>query len=259
MVVGLGTFSTHFAGYNEHYVLIGGTACSLVMVDRGLDFRATHDLDMVLCLEALSADFGKAFWGFIEAGGYENRQRSSGAEVFYRFMAPVQPDYPQMIELFSRVPDSLQLSGKTHLTPIPVGEEVASLSAILLDDHYYAFLKEGKTIINGVPVVDASHLIPLKSRAWIDLMARKAAGEPIDSRDIRKHKNDILRLYQLLSPASRIDLPSALRQDMILFLDRLEEGGVDLNSLGLKQLRLRDVLHHFRQIYQLDTSLAVRP
>lgn len=30
------------------------------------------------------------------------------------------------------------------LTPLPIDEDISSLSAILLDDDYYEFLKQGK-------------------------------------------------------------------------------------------------------------------
>lgn len=85
MVRGLDRFKEHFAVFADHYVLIGGTACTLVMEEAGLDFRATKDLDIVLCIEAKSLDreFGKAFWEFIQKGGYQHRQKSTGKELFY--------------------------------------------------------------------------------------------------------------------------------------------------------------------------------
>ena len=57
MVRGLDYFRRHFASYSDRYVLIGGTACTLLMEDVGLNFRATKDLDIVLHVEALDAKF----------------------------------------------------------------------------------------------------------------------------------------------------------------------------------------------------------
>ena len=48
MVKGLDVFRGHFAGYEDQYVLIGGTAATLAMAEAGLEFRATKDLDIVL-------------------------------------------------------------------------------------------------------------------------------------------------------------------------------------------------------------------
>ena len=43
MVRGIERFKAHFAPFADRYVLIGGTACSLVMEDVGLEFRAVSD------------------------------------------------------------------------------------------------------------------------------------------------------------------------------------------------------------------------
>ncbi len=36
------------------------------------------------------------------------------------------------------------------------------------------------------------------TKAWLDLLHRKSEGEQINSRNIRKHKNDVFRLTELL-------------------------------------------------------------
>ena len=73
MVRGLDGFREWFRSYEEQYAIIGGTACDLLMTDEGLDFRATKDLDLVLIVEAVDAAFGRRFWDYIMAGGYEHR------------------------------------------------------------------------------------------------------------------------------------------------------------------------------------------
>ena len=54
-------------------MLIGDVACHLWLSTRGLAFRATKDMDMVLIVEALDAAFVKRLWEFIEAGKYQGR------------------------------------------------------------------------------------------------------------------------------------------------------------------------------------------
>lgn len=56
MVRGFESFREWFRGYEEQYAIIGGTACNLLMMDEGLDFRATKDIDLVLIIEALNTD-----------------------------------------------------------------------------------------------------------------------------------------------------------------------------------------------------------
>jgi len=176
MVRGLDKFRAQFKDYADQYALIGGAACDLVMEDAGLAFRATKDLDIVLCVEALDATFVRAFWEFVRAGKYQVQPSATGARRHYRFLKPENDDYPFMLELFSKKPDILNLAEAAHLTPIPVDAEVSSLSAILLNDAYYAFLHSGKRTIEDITIVGPEHLIPLKARAWLDLVGRRDAG-----------------------------------------------------------------------------------
>jgi len=124
MVRGMNIFKEYFNGYEDHYILIGGVACDLAMTAVGESFRATKDIDIVLCIESLSPDFVKTFWDFVKKGAYENRQKSTGKKLFYRFHSPEDDEFPYMLELFSRIPDALSLPGEGHLTPIPVGEDI---------------------------------------------------------------------------------------------------------------------------------------
>lgn len=71
MVTGLDKFAEHFGDYSDRYVLIGGAAAWLVLGEAGVDPRATRDLDIVLCIEALDPEFAEAFWKFAKEGGYE--------------------------------------------------------------------------------------------------------------------------------------------------------------------------------------------
>ncbi len=97
MVKGLDLFSEHFKDFQQSYVLIGGVACFLNMEEAGVDFRATKDLDIVLCAEALDAGFIAHFWAFVKAGRYQNQHRSTGDRQFYRFDKPVAEGYPYML------------------------------------------------------------------------------------------------------------------------------------------------------------------
>lgn len=256
MVVGLDKFAAHFADYQDRYLLIGGAATWLVLDDAGIEPRATKDLDIVLCIEVLDADFGAAFWEFIQSGGYEFQEKSEGGKLFYRFHNPTQPGYPVMLELFSRKPDGLILGDDIHLTPIPIDEDVSSLSAILLDEGYYDFLHRQKREIGGVSLVGEECLIPLKARAWLDLTKRRAAGEKVDSKNIRKHRSDVLRLYQILSPELRIDLPDSIKNDLDEFLTAVapELNNQLLKNLDIKGVDPAEVVNTLKTIYGISAG-----
>ena len=58
----LGRLREAFAGFEEFYTVIGGTACQIVVSSRGGEFRATQDLDLVVIVDADGFErFGEAF------------------------------------------------------------------------------------------------------------------------------------------------------------------------------------------------------
>ena len=158
-----------------------------------------------------------------------------------------------MLELFSRAPDALTLADNSHLTPIPVDEEASSLSAILLDDAYYQFIHEGRREVNGLQLIGAEHIIPLKAKAWLDLTELIQKGVKIQSGDVKKHHNDIFRLYRLLSADNRIELPEPVRIDMQQCLNIIAMETIDLSVFGLRNTTLDEVVQNLKKIYELNS------
>ena len=237
MVVGIEMFKRHFAALADSYILIGGSACDINLNMLGGTFRVTKDLDIVLCVEARTDEFAREFWRFIRAGGYSVAQRSSGEKqgkrLYYRFQKPTHAEYPKMLELLTRKPESLELPSDIHVTPIPLSYDISSLSAILLDDNYYNFILEHRTIIDGVSLITLPALIVLKAKAWMNLMDARLRGERILSGEIAKHKNDVARLTVFAT--GRPVMPETIRQDMREFLKRYDNEPLDIKSLHLTE------------------------
>jgi hypothetical protein len=252
MVAGIDKFRDHFAEHKDQYAIIGGAACELLFDQAGLQFRATKDIDMVLCVEVVDAAFGEHFQAFLDAGNYEARERSDGKKAFYRFHRPNDDAYPFMIELFSRKPGTLKLPEDAKYTPIPVEEDAVSLSAILLEEGYYEALQNAKRDMDGVTIIDETLLIPFKARAFLDLSERKEQGEKVDSKNIKKHLNDVFRLTQLLSRDASIDISEPIRDDLRQFLDLAEaDEKLDPKSFGVPLTR-------DEAIYLLRTAYGVK-
>ena len=254
MVRGLDRFREHFAGHEESYALIGGAACDILFGEAGLPFRATKDFDIVLCVEVVSAEFGTVFADFLEAGGYRARERSTGRREFYRFHLPSDETFPAMIELFARRPDTQLLSNAAELSPIPVEEDVISLSAILLDDDYFEALRKARRVIDDISLVDERLLIPFKAHAFLDLSGRKANGEDVDARHIRKHRADVFRLAQLLPGSGNLRLADPIRADLAAFLEQVSsDPDFDYKALKLP-IPLANATAILDGYYQLDNS-----
>lgn len=248
MAAGMDIFKSHFSEYRDQYVLIGGMACDILLSEAGERFRPTKDIDMVLIVEALTTEFALAFWSFIEAGGYEARLRSSGKPEFYRFVNPKHPDYPVMIELFARPGNNVDLSATGHLTPLHIDDDISSLSAILLNEAYYRFLLNGKTIADGVSVLDAEHLVPMKMKAWLDLTAKSEQGLHVNERDLRKHRQDVFRLYPLIREEIRIQTPAEICNDVEKFISAIRSFPFDPGKIGLA-VDKDHVLDAYRRLY----------
>ena len=58
MVKGFDSFCRHFAGYEDCYTIIGGTACDILMDHAGREFRATKDIDMILLIDTERSALG---------------------------------------------------------------------------------------------------------------------------------------------------------------------------------------------------------
>jgi hypothetical protein len=252
VVKGLHVFRDFFAPYNNQYIVIGATACTVAMEANEIDYRITKDIDIVLVVEALTAEFVKAFWKFIDLGGYQKRMKSDGTPQFFRFDKPSDALYPDMLELFSRKPDSLVYEGSGHLIPIPVSDDLSSLSAILLDNAYYTLILEGRQDLQGLSYLKPEYIVILKAKAWLDLTARKEKNQQVDSRDIAKHRNDILRLFQVIEPATKVALPDKVRADMVAFLNQLESESINLNDLSINNITLKNIVDIYRSIYSIN-------
>jgi hypothetical protein len=224
VVVGLDKFREFFADYPDHYAIIGGAACELIFDTAGLPFRATKDIDVVLCIEVVDAAFGERFKGFLNAGGYQAREQSGGHREFYRFHRPADKNFPYMVEIFSREPDKINLTKDAGIVRLDVEADIVSLSAILLDPVYFEALQNGKRIEDGVTILDQSILIPFKAKAFLDLTKRRSGGdETVKGDDIKKHRNDVFRLSQMLPGNAIIQVSDPLREDMRQFLAIVDE------------------------------------
>lgn len=249
MVHGLEKFKEYFGDYTRQYVFIGGTACDILLAELGASFRATKDLDMVLIMEALDASFGETFWQFIEDGGYEHRGKGTGENQFYRFTDPKDKTFPKMIELFSKLPNEFELRFDRGLTPIHMDESIVSLSAILLNNDYYDLLVKGRRTVDGFSLIELETVILFKMKAWLDLRERKEAGEDVDTKNIRKHKNDVFRLLANVSPTSRIESSRDIQNDVIQFIAQIKEDKPDLKNFGIRGTILNEMLEILGDIF----------
>lgn len=244
MVRGLDKLKEYLKDYPDNFIIIGGTACDIIINEAGFTPRATKDIDIILVVEALNADFVKQFWKFITDGNYERKEKSEEERRYYRFIKPENKDFPFQIELFARNPDLLDLDEGTHMTPIPVDDDLSSLSAILLDDTYYKYLIENSTIEDDVQLANIQALICLKAKAYLDISKRITAGGIEESKHLRKHKGDVFRLAVMLAETDLFEIPDVIKADMKEFVDTIKDDLPDkqlFKTMGLGNVNSENV------------------
>ncbi|MGE3839068.1 MAG: hypothetical protein AB7G40_14330 [Hyphomonadaceae bacterium] len=254
MIVGIDAFRRYFEAHADKYVLIGGAACDLLFTKAGLDYRATKDLDIVLCVEVVDAALAQTFADFLDAAGYQKRAVYDEERKFYRFEEPTDAAFPHMIELFARTSAAVDLREGDRYLRLTVEDAVLSLSALLLDADYYPLIESGRQLIEGVSILGPDILIPFKARAFLDLSDRKAKGEQVDSDDIKKHRNDVFRLVQLLPTTGELVLPEAIKADLRRFTEAVKSAPVDPKSFGVPLTKAEgmEILNRFYALSQQE-------
>jgi hypothetical protein len=255
MVRGLDIFKKYFETFAGNYTIIGGTACDLIIDEAGFVPRVTKDIDIILVVEALNTEFVKQFWQFIQDGNYERREKSEDERKYYRFMKPENTEFPFQIELFARIPDLLDIDMHSHLTPIPVDDDLSSLSAILLNDDYYHYLIEHSVFENGLHRANTESLICLKAKAYLEIAERIAHGSKEDSKQLRKHKGDVFRLAVMLRENDVFELPQSIKKHLQNFADTITNdlpGKAIFKEMGLNSISVENVLHQIIKSFELD-------
>ena len=252
---GLNKFKEYFAGYADNYVVIGGVACGLYADMFAQNPRVTHDIDTVLVVEALTHDFVVQFWQFVKDAGYKLQETSAGKHEHFRFRFPSSEDFPEQVELFSRDIGLLTTPEGARLTPIPMDEDLSSLSAILMNDAYYHYTISHCELVEGVHVAKPESLICLKCRAYVDLATRRAEGESIDSRKVNKHKRDVFRLVAMLAANQSFAVPHDLYQDILVFAEMVRSDMPNpdmLKAIGIYNTTAEDVLQRLLNAFSKE-------
>jgi hypothetical protein len=253
---GLDKFREAFADFADNYVIIGGTACDITMTNTVMHPRATHDIDMIVIVENMTTAYAERFWQFIREAGYrpEKRKQEVGEPTkyeMYRFLDG-KAGYPEMIELLSRHPDILGAPRGLIIEPIPTGEDISSLSAIIMDDDYYHFTITHSRLTDGIRHADSAALIALKARAYLNLLMEKADGKHVNTKDIKKHRSDVLKNVVILEDAEIVapqsivncikEFVASIRENWAMLADPLAKSiGQDTDFVGELLNQLNDI------------------
>ena len=218
------------SGFRSHYVVIGGVATVLTLEDRGLPARATKDIDMIIICQPESKFYMKRFWEFVKAGGYKLWKPDDNKDAhpcFYRFIKPDNREFPTQVELFSKVPEYVEVPDDIHVVHIPMEGYTSSFSAIIMDDAYYDFAVSHSEIVDDIRILKPEALIVLKAVAFLENQRLKEKGEFVDQKDIEKHKKDVYRLAYLFDGSERFEVNDTIKERLRTFISEVEKSPID--------------------------------
>ena len=227
---GLDKFREYMSGFRSHYVVIGGMATVLTLKDRNLPARATKDVDMIIICQPETKQYMKRFWEFIKAGGYKlwkPDEKEDTRPCFYRFIKPESREFPAQIELFSKVPEYVEVPENVHIVHVPMEGYTSSFSAIIMDEAYYDFAITHSEIVDDIRILKPEALIVLKAVAYVENLRRKEAGVKVDQRDIDKHKKDVYRLAYVFDGSERFEVNETIKAQMKAFISEVEKSPID--------------------------------
>ena len=79
---------------------------------------------------------------------------------------------------------------------------------------------------------------------------RKESNENVDSNDIKKHKNDVLRIAFELMLEKVKRLPKTVNDDIKYIIELLKKEPFDQNSLKRYMLKNNDIVDLLEKIYE---------
>ena len=90
---------------------------------------------------------------------------------------------------------------------------------------------EERAIYKGEEVVD---LVPFKMYAWINLLDRKRAGEHVNEKDLKKHKNDVFRLLQIVTIGIKVESEGLVTESIHKYIEEIS--AVDESEIRFLQM-----------------------
>ena len=82
----------------------------------------------------------------------------------------------------------------------------------------------------------------------VNLYKTKEVGKHVNDRDLRKHKNDVFRLIQIVTPEKDINVYGTVEETIKEFIEKMKTETVDLNNLGI-DMEKEEALEILNKLY----------
>ena len=159
------------------------------------------------------------------------------------------------MELFSKVPEYVEVPKDVHIVHIPMEGYTSSFSAIIMDDTYYDFAVEHSEIVGDIRILKPEALIVLKAVAFLENLRLKEQGEPVDQKDIDKHKKDIYRLSYVFDGSERFEVNDTIKERLRAFVSEVDKSPIDgknmMRGQGIPAMGMATFVELLRNLFGL--------
>ncbi len=92
-----------------------------------------------------------------------------------------------------------------------------------MDDDYYNFTIKNSFVDNGLKVASPLALIVLKIKAYLNLLAEKEQGRHVNTKHIKKHRSDVLKLIATMPLSEPTPVTADILQCVTDFVSKTRE------------------------------------
>ena len=88
--------------------------------------------------------------------------------------------------------------------------------------------------------------------------ARNESETHVDSTQMKKHRNDVFRLFPILDPEKAIQLSERIKGDMVQALNMLRDESIAIADMGINTMTQDEVIKELETIYVCAKFQATR-
>ena len=78
---------------------------------------------------------------------------------------------------------------------------------------------------------------------------KKRNGGKADSRDIRKHRNDVFRMAALISGKAEVQLTDEIKAEVEFFVKAMEDEIIDTKAIGVRNADKQQCMDYIKKCY----------
>ena len=91
-------------------------------------------------------------------------------------------------------------------------------------------------------------LLLFKMKAWLDLKEKSDGGFRIQSHDIKKHRNDVIRIVSEIT-LDQYTLSGDVGKDMRQFIETSDIQDQDIRNLGIRGVGAEDIRARLTEVF----------